>query len=196
MHFNDFNPKNLKGNLWFKPRFIILLHTKPHFVCQNISQVFILLGMYNFFRGNLPRKPKSFFARFLNMFMTHKSNGNRKRSLVRFIFTFISLFNFAGFFTVHESSTNRETVWNKGNVSYYLHFKPIPCNKNRISLCSHFYPVVITGIMFSLQGMLFIIIVVILAGIMFSLQGYSCLLPVLPPTGLQCLSQANSSIWT
>ena len=33
MHFNDFNPKNLKGNLWFKPRFIILLHTKPHFVC-------------------------------------------------------------------------------------------------------------------------------------------------------------------
>ena len=88
------------------------------------------------------------------MFMTHKSNGNRKRSLVRFIFTFISLFNFAGFFTVHESSTNRETVWNKGDVSYYLHFKPIPCNKIRISLCSHFYPVVITGIMFSLEGMI------------------------------------------
>ena len=86
MHFH---PKILNGNLWIKPRFIILLHTKPHFVCKNISQVFILIGIYNFFRGayNLPRKPKSFFARFLNMFMTH---GNRKRSLVRFIFTFIS----------------------------------------------------------------------------------------------------------
>ena len=30
------------------PWFIILLHTKPNFVWQNISQVFIVLGMLNF----------------------------------------------------------------------------------------------------------------------------------------------------
>jgi hypothetical protein len=32
----------------FNPRFNILLHTKPHFVCQTISQVFIVLGIHNF----------------------------------------------------------------------------------------------------------------------------------------------------
>ena len=37
---------------------------------------------------------------------------------------------------------------------YSLHCKLIPCNENRISLCFHFYPVIIAGIQFSLQGIM------------------------------------------
>jgi hypothetical protein len=39
-------------------------------------------------------------------------------------------------------------------TSYYIHCKPIPCNENRISMCSYFYPVIIAWILGSLQGIL------------------------------------------
>ena len=36
--------KGKENKPWFNPWLIILLHTKPHFVCQNIIQVFMVLG--------------------------------------------------------------------------------------------------------------------------------------------------------
>ena len=46
----NWNVKRILNNPWFNSRFIILLHTKPNFVCLNISQVIIvleLLEIYN-----------------------------------------------------------------------------------------------------------------------------------------------------
>ena len=43
MHFHLKNSKGKETNPWI----IILLHIKSHFVCQNIREVFIVLGIYH-----------------------------------------------------------------------------------------------------------------------------------------------------
>ena len=48
MHFRPKNMEVKENNLWFNPWFTILQDTKPHFVCQIISQMFLVLGLYNF----------------------------------------------------------------------------------------------------------------------------------------------------
>ena len=72
MHFH---PKNLKGekiNLWF----ILLMPIKPNFVCQNISQVCIVHGIYffdnAFFSSPLPRP--QLLHKLYNTYVTMGSN--------------------------------------------------------------------------------------------------------------------------
>ena len=111
MHFH---PKNLNGNPWFKPRFsIILLHTKPHFVYQNISQVFILLGTYN----QSTTKTKVIFCSFSQHVHDTQVKWKPETFFGAFHFHLCYFIQLCWFFHlfmfVHESSTKRETIWNK-----------------------------------------------------------------------------------
>ena len=121
MHFHLKNSKGKETNPWI----IILLHIKSHFVCQNIREVFIVLGIYHLVVHTIikarPMRANMEFEFTVSDFwaLTYYSNlyylsyGYDFATAVKSLFVINSMSNLYVFFKKCFLRREIETTWHK-----------------------------------------------------------------------------------